>query len=277
MGKVTKAAIIVILSAVLLFPMYLMVMGSFQTSQHIMRIPPEVLPREFSLANYRRIFEENPVARWVTNTVALGLLYVSVSVMGATMAGYALALYRFPGRRIMHWCFVAAIAIPRLAFIIPQYVVLRQFGLGTGLIGAGFPLILFPMGVLIFRMFIEALPRSIDDAARIDGANEWQTIRYIIVPLCGPALGLLAITKGFEVIGDYLWQSLILTRGIEKTLIVGVIELMRRSGTTAGARDVNPIGMQLAGSMMLFLPMVLIFLAGQGTFRSGLTGGAVKE
>lgn len=277
MGKVTRVAVTLLVSFVLILPIYQMLMGSVQSSRVIMRMPPAVIPIEFTIESYRRIFALNPIGRWVLNSVMIGSVTVVVAGLCAALAGYALASYKFPGRQVIYWSFLAALMMPRLSLIIPQYVTIRKLGLAHGYFGAGLPLLFFPIGVVLFRLFMEALPKSIDDAARMDGASEWQTIVHIIIPLCGPALGLLAITKAFESFGDYLWQSLILTRQAEQTLIVGMVDSMRRRGTQSGESVLNPIGIQLASGTILFLPMVVIFLIGQRWFKSGLTGGAVKE
>ena len=265
-----RLAAIILFSLALLFPTYWMVAGSLQPLAGVLRIPPELVPRRLTLGNYATLFKHNPIVRWVVNTGVLTVVATVLGVFTAALAGYAFSVYRIPAW--VFWCFVAALAVPRISIVIPQFVTFRVFGL-RGWLGVLVPLIFYPSGVLLFKVQVDGLPKSLHDAATMDGAGAWQTFARLILPLCVPTLGLLVIGKAFEAMGDFLWQSLLLTQRDSMTLMVGLVAATMRRQEIA----VNPIGVTLAAGVLMFLPMLAVFLVFQRSFKQSLLGGSVKE
>ena len=263
-----RAVILVLFSLLLLFPTYWMIAGSLQPLSGVLRIPPALLPRNVTLANYAALFKHNPIVRWAANTGAIAVAGTVLGVFTASLAGYAFSAYRLP--RWALWAFVAALAVPRMAIVVPQFVSLRRLGPWLGVL---VPLICYPAGVLLFKVQADALPRSIHDAAKMDGATAWQTFSRLILPLCIPAIGIMVIGKAFEAMGDYLWQSLFLTQRESMTLMVGLVAATTRRQEIA----VNPIGATLAAGVLMFVPFLLVFLVFQRSFKQSLLGGATKE
>jgi multiple sugar transport system permease protein len=265
-----RIAVVVFISLVLVFPTYWMVAGSFQSLQGVMRLPPELIPRHLTTVNYAVLFKINPVALWAVNTGALTVVSVVLGVLTAALAGYAFSAYRVP--KWVFWAFVAALALPRMAIVIPQFITFQTLGLRRW-IGVLLPLVCYPSGVLLFRVQADSLPKSIHDAAKIDGATPMQTFFHLVLPLCTPAVGIMIINKAMEAMGDYLWQSLMLTQKNDMTLMVGLVAATQRRYDIA----VNPIGATLAAGVLMFLPMVLVFIVFQRSFKQSLLGGAVRE
>jgi ABC-type glycerol-3-phosphate transport system permease component len=261
---------VILFSLLLLFPTYWMVVGSLQPLQGVLRLPPELVPRHITMANYTILFKNNPIVRWAANTGAITVVAVVLGVFTAALAGYAMSAYRIP--KWVFWSFVAVLALPRMAIVIPQFVTFRVFGF-RGFVGVLIPLVCFPSGVLLFKVQADALPKSIHDAAKIDGATPWQTFIHLVLPLCIPALGIMVISKAMEAMGDYLWQSLLLTRKEMMTMMVGLVGATMRRGEIA----INPIGATLAAGVLMMLPMLLVFVVFQRSFKQSLLGGATKE
>ena len=263
-----RAVTLVLFSLLLLFPTYWMIAGSLQPLAGVLRIPPTLIPRNVTLANYAVLFNHNPIVRWAANTGAVAVAGTVLGVFTAALAGYAFSAYRLP--RWSLWTFVAALAVPRMAIVIPQFVTLRSLGPWLGVL---VPLVCYPAGVLLFKVQADALPRSLHDAAKMDGATTWQTFSRLILPLCTPAIGIMVIGKAFEAMGDYLWQSLFLTQRESMTLLVGLVAATTRRQEIA----VNPIGATLAAGVLMFVPFLLVFLVFQRSFKQSLLGGATKE
>ena len=263
-----RAVTLVLFSLLLLFPTYWMIAGSLQPLAGVLRIPPTLIPRNVTLANYAVLFNHNPIVRWAANTGAVAVAGTVLGVFTAALAGYAFSAYRLP--RWSLWTFVAALAVPRMAIVIPQFVTLRSLGPWLGVL---VPLVCYPAGVLLFKVQADALPRSLHDAAKMDGATTWQTFSRLILPLCTPAIGIMVIGKAFEAMGDYLWQSLFLTQRESMTLLVGLVAATTRRQEIA----VNPIGATLAAGVLMFVPFLLVFLVFQHSFKQSLLGGATKE
>ena len=262
-----RAVTLVLFSLLLIFPTYWMIAGSLQPLAGVLRIPPTLIPRNVTLANYAVLFNHNPIVRWAANTGAVAVAGTVLGVFTAALAGYAFSAYRLP--RWSLWTFVAALAVPRMAIVIPQFVTLRSLGPWLGVL---VPLVCYPAGVLLFKVQADALPGSIHDAAKMDGATAWQTFSRLILPLCTPAIGIMVIGKAFEAMGDYLWQSLFLTQRESMTLLVGLVAATTRRQEIA----VNPIGATLAAGVLMFVPFLLVFLVFQRSFKQSLLGGVEK-
>jgi ABC-type glycerol-3-phosphate transport system permease component len=131
------------------------------------------------------------------------------------------------------------------------------------------------MGMCLSRNYFESIPKSIIESARIDGANEWQILKMIIIPVSKPIISVLGLFAGVSVLQDYVWQMLVLSDVEKQTLIVGLIrQSMNRTGDIGLL--VNPIGMSFAAGVILLFPLVVLFLIGNRYFIEGLQG-AVKE
>lgn len=273
MARKLRAAAIFALSVALLFPTYWMIVGSFQTLEGVMRLPPELIPRSVTFSNYTFLLTKYPVARWFLNTMGLTVVSVVLSVISVAMAGYAFSVYKSKWLSLVYMGFLISLMLPRTAMVIPQFVVFSKLNLSTNMVGALVPLLYFPIGILLFRVQAETIPKSLRDAARMDGASDWQHFIHVVLPLCKPTVGILIITKAYEAIGDYLWQSLVLTKGTNMTAMVGlVMATMRRSDMR-----VNPISVNLAAGVLMFLPLLAVFLVFQRSFKHSLLGGAIKE
>jgi|SRR3990167_4168269 len=270
MAKV-RAALIVLFSLLLLFPTYWMLAGSLQPISGVLRLPPNLVPRAVTVGNYVALFKHNPISRWALNTVALGGLSVIGAVGTAAVAGYAFSAFHMPV--CIWWAFIVTLMVPRVAIVIPQFAVFHGLRLAGGWVGVFLPLLYYPTGILLFRVHADGMPKSLRDAARIDGASEGQIFTRIVLPLATPVIGILVIGKAFEALGDYLWQSLILTGREEMTLIVGLVAATGRRQEIS----VNPIGVTLAAGILMMAPMLVVFLVFQRSFRYNLLGGAIKE
>src|SRR5438552_17417665 len=186
--------VLVIVAAVLsLFPLYWLCLSSLSPTQYVVRVPPEVVPRELTVANYQRLFETTPIVRWLGNTVVIAGVITVFHLLFDSMAGYAFAKRRFPGKNVMFWLIVSTLTVPAQVTLIPVFFILRTLGLLDTYPGVILPGLADVFGVFLMKQFIQTLPSEYEHAARVDGASEWQVYRHIIVPLSRPALAVPAI------------------------------------------------------------------------------------
>lgn len=265
--------VLIVFSLSVLFPTYWMVIGSLQPMDGLVKIPPNMIPKSPRLENYTKLFTRNPLIAWIRNTTIITTIGTILSVATAAMAGYAFSALAFRGSRILWWIFLACLALPRMSIIIPQFVTFRILKISHGFMGVIVPVICYPAGVLLFRLHADALPGGIYDAAKIDGASVWQTFTNIVLPLCTPVLGVLTIGKACDILGDYLWQSLILTQPKELTLVVGLVNVTQKRYEIAD----NTIGIMLSAGVLMMIPMLAVFITFQRSFKISLLGGGVKE
>ena len=267
-----RIALLVVM-VLMLLPVYFMFTGSLQDINGVFAMPPQVIPRGVTGMNYAWILSL-PVARWALNTVLLIAFGVALSVSVVTMAAYAFAFYRFPLKRALWLLLLAGIMVPRIALVIPQFVVISKLGISGTLAAVILPAALFPIGIYLARTYFQTVPMSLIESARMDGASEFQILTRVVAPVSRPIITTLVLFTTTFSLGDYLWQMLQLQREGRQTLLVGLM----RASMVAGARSdmaVNPIGHSLAVGAVLLIPLLVVFFSASRYFTSAL-GGAVK-
>lgn len=271
-----KYATVVLIIVLLLLPIYMMFAGSLMDIRGVLRMPPALWPREPSLGNYRLLFSNTPIGRWCINTLVISATLVVVSTVSSAMAGYAFATQ--DKVKWLYWMFLVSLMIPRQMLVIPMYVLMRLLGLsGTGM-AAILPAFFFPVGIFLFRNYVETMPDGMMDSARIDGAGDLQMLAHIIVPLATPVVAVLGVSKFIEGLTDYLWQMLVLQDPMRQTVVVGLVtRIMARGSTATFTANVNPIGIQMAAGVVLFLPLLAIFAVFQKSFIDGIMNGGLRE
>jgi multiple sugar transport system permease protein len=228
-------------------------------------------PSQFALlANYREVFATSPMWRFFLNSVAVTGTTVVLVLIFATMAAVALAKYRVPGSTLLFAMFIGGNFIPYQILMIP----VRNMVLGAGLYDTVWGLVLFHtafqtgFATLFLRNFIISMPNELFEAARIDGATEFQTLRRVVLPLLRPALAGLAVLIFTFVWNDYFWALVLVQSDAAKPLTLGI----------AGLKGEWLTAWNLISSAALFaaLPPVCLFFLMQKHFVAGLTAGAVK-
>ena len=229
---------------------------------------PSFLPSEPTFDNYARAFEAVPILGFAGNSIVVAGIVVLGNIVGATMAGYALARLRFRGVKLVMGAILLTMLLPGEATIVAQYLTIRQVGLADTLLGVALPGAIGMLNVLLMRTAFAAIPKELDEAAIVDGANAWQRLWHVGLP---NVLGMLAVIAIFSFIGawdDFLWPLIVLTTPEKFTLTVGLEYL---SGTFTN----NP-RVVAAGTMIAFIPIVVFFAALQRYFFRGVDEGAIK-
>ncbi|MEO3796218.1 carbohydrate ABC transporter permease [Nonomuraea sp. B10E15] len=212
--------------------------------------------------------ETVPVWSYAANSLVVAAIVVAGNAVGATIAGFALAKLRFRGAKLLLGLFLATLVLPGEVTIVSQYVTVRSLGLADTLLGVALPGAIGMLNVLLMRTAFQAIPREMDEAAIIDGATAWQRLRHIGLP---NVRGMLSVVTIFAFIGawdDFLWPLIVLTDPANYTLTVGLQYL---NGTFIA----NP-RLIAAGTMISFLPIVIVFAALQRFFFRGVEEGAIK-
>lgn len=229
---------------------------------------PSFLPSDPTLLNYAKAFEAVPILGFAGNSTVVAGIVVLGNIVGATMAGYALARLRFRGVKLVLGAILLTMLLPGEATIVAQYLTIRQLGLADTLVGVALPGAIGMLNVLLMRTAFAAIPKELDEAAIVDGANAWQRLVHVGLP---NVLGMLAVIAIFSFIGawdDFLWPLIVLTTPDKFTLTVGLEYL---SGTFTN----NP-RVVAAGTMIAFIPIVVFFAVLQRYFFRGVDEGAIK-
>lgn len=269
-----KYAVLFLLAALFLFPLYWMATLSVQTRVQVLQVPPDLFPRTATLSNYATLLHDYPVARWAGNTVFVVGVTTALSVMVSALAGYAFAMFRFPGKEAIFWVFMAALMITRYALFIPSFVLLSRLHL-RGIPAVILSCLFSPIGLYLFRSYIVAsVPTSYAESARMDGAGELRILRDIMAPLCAPILGAMVVFKAVETLQDYIWQMLLLQGEDAYTLVVGLMRATFEAQIAKGYE--TDYAMEGATSMLMLVPIALIFAFTSKYFVKGLGEGGIK-
>jgi multiple sugar transport system permease protein len=263
---VVRAVLLLVGAAITLFPFYAMVVLSFKPTGPL-TFPDSLLPWPFSTEAYGTVFGAKSVLRWMGNT----LIYSVVSVVGvlllSSMAGYAFAKKRFPGKETMFWSFLAMLMVPYHVTMIPTFIIISELNGVDTYWGLIVPTLANAQAVFLMRQFIASLPDSLFEAARLDGCSEWRVYVSIVLPLIKPILATLGVFVFLWHWNDFLWP-LIVGQSIDmRTLTTGIASLQQENVA---------LNMLLAGSVVAFVPIFMAYLVGQRYFTEGVATSGIK-
>ena len=259
-------------------PAIYLISPAFRDSVSLFSYPPEWVPSDPTLENYRFLFRNTEYLRWAINTLIYATGVTFVALVTNTLAAYAFATMRFPGRQVLFFLVLATMMIPVAAVLAPTYLTLRTIG-GWPIIGnyidldtyGGLilPSAVSPLGVFMMRQFIETLPKGLYEAAKLDGASEWRILRKIVLPLLKPALVVLGIFVFMLTWASYLWPLVAATNDDHRVLTVGIQSL--------NGQFVTNWGVMAAAALLTIIPVTIVFLFFQKWFVQASMAGALKQ
>lgn len=253
-------------------PFLWMVSTSLKPSGQIMTRDIEWIPRTFTLDNYVQVFRQ-PVGRWLLNSVVVSFIATGVSLLTGAMAGYAFARLNFPGRQALFFLVLATIMIPQEMTIVPLFIGFLRAGMVDNYAAFILPAIANAISVYLFRQFFLALPREMEDAARIDGAGPFRLFFSIALPLARPATVAAAILVFTANWNAFLWPLLVAFSERMKTLPVGMAAFSPGIG---GQTQIDSFGPAMAAMTLLTIPSLVVFILLQRHFIEGVSNVGVK-
>jgi len=276
MSKQAKVIFISIAAAVLMLwvlitviPLYWMIIGSFQDSQASASFRPQMWPEIWSFAPYERFFLKTKALRWLFNSLLVSAVITVTNLFFASLAGYAFAKLKFPGRSSIFWVLLSTMMIPAQVTLIPLYVlVINVFDLADTYTAIILPSIVTVGNIFLMKQYMSTLPTSLIHAARIDACSEFGIFTKIILPMAKPGLAVLAIFTFVANWNDFFWPLLVTQSNEMRTIQVGLASFRFAEATDYGAI--------MAGATVGALPMMILFFALQKYFLQGITIGAVK-
>lgn len=260
--------------AVLMVPFAWALVSSFKPVSEIRVLPPRFFPSVWMWSNYLQVLTTKLFPYWAINTLYITILATAGTIITAALAGYAFARFRFPGRGILFGLTVSTMMLPEAVTLIPRYLLFYQLGwLNTYL-----PLIVpFWFGggaffIFLFRQFFMTIPLDLDEAAKIDGASYLQILTRIILPLSTPVMATVGIIAFIAHYDSFLFPLIILNDPPKFTLTIGL-----RYFSISPTADAEPQDhLLLAMSMMMTVPILLIFFFGQRYFVRGVIMSGIK-
>ncbi|MEU1306263.1 carbohydrate ABC transporter permease [Streptomyces shenzhenensis] len=265
-GKLVRAVLLALASVATLFPFYAMVVLSLHP-QGAVELPGSLFPWRLTGEAYTEVLGARDVPRWLFNTVVYSLVSVAGVLLLASLAGYAFAKKRFPGRETMFWSFLSMVMVPYHVTMIPTFILISKLGGVDTYWGLIVPTLANAQAVFLMRQFILGLPDEIFEAARLDGCGELQIFFRIVLPLLKPVLATLGTFVFLWHWNDFLWPLIVGQSAEMRTLTVGIASLQQEQ---------VPLNQVLAGSVIAFVPIFSAYLVGQRYFTEGVVGSAVK-
>ncbi len=258
-----------VVTAFVLLPVAIIVFTAFKPVAEVNAYPPTLVPTEWTLANLARILEELPFARLVLNSVVFAGGVTLCALVFDSLAAYALARIDFRGRKVLLIAIIASLMIPFQATLIPVYQLVAELGWINTYQGLIAPRAADAFGIFLLRQFFLALPRDLDNAARIDGASEFRVFRSIVLPNVVPALMTLGVFTFVNNWNDLLWPLVFTTQAEMGTITSGLTLL-------TGPGGIIPYGVMMAGSLIAVVPLVIGFLFVQRRFIDNIATTGLK-
>jgi multiple sugar transport system permease protein len=257
-------------AAAMVMPLYLMFTGGLKTPSEFVAIPMVWWPRHPQWGNYAQVWHMIPLARMFANSLAVTGSITLMILFTSSLAGFAFAKYRFPGRDALFVFVLATMMVPFFVLLIPTFWIVHRLGLLDSYGGLILPNVVTGFGIFLMRQFTLGIPDELLDAARIDGASEWWIYLRIVLPLTRPALaalGIFAFTYHWD---NFLWPTLVINSPKLYTVPVGLSHL-----ATFENREQYQ-NLIMAASTLAVLPSVTVFLALQRYFVRGITLTGLK-
>lgn len=267
-GKIVQVIVLGVLAFVVLYPFIWMLVTSFKAEADIVAYPPRLFSGSFGFDSYRDIWKRIPFMKYYRNTIIFSVLVTCVSLLFDTMAGYAFARMKFPGKNIMFLLVMGTMMIPFQVIMVPLFVEVYKIGLINTYLGLLLPRATNAFGIFMMRSFFISLPKGLEEAGRIDGAGELRIFAKIMVPLCKPAVVSLFIFHFMYQWNDLLYPLLLTTDENMKTLPAGLATFM---GT-----HVVEYGIIMAGACLSLLPILVAYLFAQKQFVQGIAMTGMK-
>lgn len=262
--------ILVIAGAVLsIGPFYWMIVGSTLQSGDIFHVPPKLIPGDYLAKNFQSLNESLGIGKIFWNSLFIALVYTVVSTLISAMAGYAFAKFKFKGKNLFFFIILCSLMIPYQVTLIPLFELMVSFNWLNTYQAIILPSLASPFAIYLMRQNMQAVPNSIIEASRVDGAGEIRIFFTIILPVVRPALAAVSIFLFMSQWNSLIWPLITLNSKEMFTLPVALSSLI-------GMARID-YGQLMLGTTLSTIPIMIFFLLLQKHFISGILGGSVKE
>ncbi len=252
-GRMTLYLVLVLIALLIIIPMLWMLSTSFKLKSQLFSREIYWIPKVITLENYTKILNNpsTPIALWFRNSVIVATLTTTAKLILDSLAGYAYARLKFPGRDQIFALLLATLFLPGVMFLVPNFVTVARVGMLNKFSGAIIPALASVFGVYFMRQFFLSIPKELEEAAAIDGANTFQVFFQVVLPLAKPALATLAVIEFLGSWNDFLWALLVLKDRAVQTLQPGL-------RTLQGAYT-SEYGLMMAGAVIVALPVLVLY------------------
>ena len=253
----------------MVIPFLWMAISAVKPESEIRRVPPTWVPETFTWANFEELFTRLDFTTYFVNSVVVAGAVTIGNMVFCSMLGYALAKLEFRGKKLLFALVLGTLMIPGVVTFVPLFVLTVNLGLANTLTGMVLPFLAGPFGVFLMRQYILSLPDELIQDARVDGAGELRIFGSVIMPLCWPALATLGILTFLTSWNNFLWPLVVATNEDKYTLPVAL-------ALYAVGQNATQYGLLLAGSVVVVIPVIAVFLFLQRHIMQGISMTGIK-
>ncbi len=262
LGGLATHALLSLGAVAMVFPFVWQVLTAFKTMPESVRVPPTILPSEWNWDAFQQVFSAVPFTEMLTNSLMNTVGRTLGQLVFCSLAAYAFARLQFRGKNVLFAVFLSVLMVPSQLLVLPQHEIIQRLGLLNSIPALFLPGMFSAFGTFLLRQFFMALPRELEEAARIDGAGPFRIFWSIMLPLVRPALAALAVITAMWSWNDLLWPLVVNTDPSKVPISAGLISLEGQFLTN------YPILM--AGSVIASLPMLILYVLLQRHFVQGI-------
>ena len=259
---------IVILAIVTLFPFIYMILGSLMTFQEATSIPPTLVPKTLKFSNYAEAFQKAPFGRYFLNTLFTSLVTTFATLITTILAAFAFTKLQFKGKNIVTLLFAALLMVPYEITVFTNYQTIAKLGLLDSYMALTIPHMASIFYIFYMRGYLESIPISYYNAAKVDGCTDLEFIWRILVPISKPALftmGILSFISGWN---SFLWPILVTNSKEMRLISNGLSAFASESGTA--------VHLQMAASTFAIVPILLLYLIFRNQIMRGVSRSGIK-
>ena len=268
--KIVITAVMVILGLICIYPFIFMLSSSFKPSGDVLSTPLQIIPSNFTMMNFETLFNNEfyDFFQWFGNTVVMTGLTLILKFFVITITAYGFAKMKFPGRDAIFLVLLAGLMIPSDIMIMPRYIIFKNLGILNTMWSLILPAAVDVYFVFLLRQAFVAVPEGPCEAARIDGLTEYGIWWHIMLPLSLPALSTLTIFTFVNTWNDFLGPLIYLTRTELKTIQIGLRMFISQYSAE--------YGLIMAASVVVLIPVLIVFLSLQKYFVQGVASSGIK-
>ena len=267
-GKTILYIVLIAVSLFTLVPFVWMISSSLKLDREVFAYPMKWIPETFRWENYMLIWQKVPMITYIKNTAFIANVVTFLQTLTSSFAAYAFAKLTFKGRDVLFLAYIATIAVPWQAYMLPQFIMMRSIGLYDTVWALVVLQSFTAFGVFLMRQFYQGIPTELCEAARIDGLSEYGIWARIMLPLSKAAIATLVIFTFVNTWNDYMGPMIYLTRDFNKTIQVGLRRFIQENSS-----DYHLI---MAASLCSLLPVSIVFLSLQKYFIEGIATSGLK-
>ena len=265
--RILIQVLLVVAALAALYPLIFMVSGSFKRVSELTSLPPTLIPRAFDPGGYEHLATTG-FPRWFANSIFVTALRVSLTILVSSMAAFAFAIYRFPWRRTLFIIVVGSLLLPFEVLYLPLLSLMIDLDWMNTYRALILPFVASGFSVFVIHQYMVSLPSELIQAARVDGASEWRIYWNVAMPLARPILGAISVILFIQTWNSFFWPLIVLQDTDLFVLPVGLTALLARV-----FHEQDMWTAVLAGSTLMTIPMLIVFLVMQRQLVAGLTEG----